>query len=153
MLIGGFGHDVLLSNLKTVELPTAPHGLTVEAVWGPSVLLGVEGEQMIGVATFGGVLHLVYTSFSPVAGLLGQGARADRRGLCRRVGCGIPSFVRIDASLQALGVRRYPRSENPDLGHPCLSGFAGPVSQAGGGFLGDVVDYGFQVPPGILQKL
>lgn len=70
MLIGGFGHDVLLSNLKTVELPTAPDGLTVEAVWGPSVLLGVEGEQMVGVATFGGLLHLVYTSFSPVAGLL-----------------------------------------------------------------------------------
>jgi hypothetical protein len=70
MLIGGFGHDVLLSNLRNVELPPAPDGLTVDAVWGPSVLLGVEGEQMIGAATFGGALHLVYTSFSPVTGLL-----------------------------------------------------------------------------------
>lgn len=61
---------MLLSNLRTVELPPAPDGLTLEAVWGPSVLLGVEGEQMIGAATFDGALHLVYTSFSPVTGLL-----------------------------------------------------------------------------------
>ena len=66
----GFGHDVLVSNLRTVEFPTLPDGLAVESVWGPSVLVGVEGEQMIGSATFGGALHLVYSSFTPIPGLL-----------------------------------------------------------------------------------
>jgi hypothetical protein len=70
MVAQGFGHDAMVSNLKTVEFPIQPEGLLVEAVWGPSVLLGVEGEQMIGSATFGGALHLVYSSFTPLSGLL-----------------------------------------------------------------------------------
>ncbi len=70
MLIGKFGHDLLLSNLKNVEFAHAPGGIAVEAVWGPSVLLGVEGEQVVGSATFGGALHLVYSSYTPVEGLL-----------------------------------------------------------------------------------
>jgi hypothetical protein len=64
------GCDVLLSNLKTVEFPRTPDGLTVDAVWGPSVLMGIQGEQMIGATTFGGALHLLYTSHYPVPGLL-----------------------------------------------------------------------------------
>jgi hypothetical protein len=66
----GFGHDVLASNLKTVEFPSGDDGFAAEAVWGPSVLAGYEGEHAIGSATFDGALHLVYTSFTPVAGLL-----------------------------------------------------------------------------------
>jgi len=64
------GHDLMLSNLKTAEFPVQPEGLRVESVWGPSVLLGVEGEQMIGSVTFGGALHLLYSSFTPLPGLL-----------------------------------------------------------------------------------
>jgi hypothetical protein len=45
-------------------------GLVVESVWGPSVLVGHEGEHFIGVATFGGALHLTYSSFTSVPGLL-----------------------------------------------------------------------------------
>jgi len=70
MVLTKFGHDVLLSNLKNVELPTAPDGLEVEAVWGPSVYVNVEGEHVVGAATFEGALHLVYTSFTPIEGLL-----------------------------------------------------------------------------------
>lgn len=70
MLVEAVGHDVLVSNLKTVEIPIQPNGLVVESVWGPSVLCGYEGERAIGAATFDGALHLVYSSFSPVAGLL-----------------------------------------------------------------------------------
>jgi hypothetical protein len=66
----GFGHDVLASNLKTVEFPSVGDGFAAEAVWGPSVLAGYEGEHAIGSSTFGGALHLVYTSFTPVSGLL-----------------------------------------------------------------------------------
>jgi hypothetical protein len=64
------GHDLMLSNLKTAEFPVEPDDLRVESVWGPSVLLGVEGEQMIGSVTFGGALHLLYSSFTPLPGLL-----------------------------------------------------------------------------------
>jgi hypothetical protein len=72
LLAAGFGHDVLLSNLKTVDLGPAPEGLIVEAVWGPSVLVGYEGEHMVGSSTFEGALHLVYTSRSPLPGLLDE---------------------------------------------------------------------------------
>jgi hypothetical protein len=66
----GFGHDLGVSNLRTVELPNMSNGLAVESVWGPSVLVGYEGEHFIGSATFGGALHLTYSSFTPVPGLL-----------------------------------------------------------------------------------
>jgi hypothetical protein len=69
-LAGAYGHDLILTNLKSVEFETVPGGMSVEAVWGPSVLGRLEGEHVVGAVTFAGVLHLVYTSHSPVAGLL-----------------------------------------------------------------------------------
>jgi hypothetical protein len=70
ILIEGFAHDVSVSNLRKVEFPTVPDGLTVESVWGPSVLLGFDAEHVLGSATFAGALHLVYSSFAPLPGLL-----------------------------------------------------------------------------------
>jgi hypothetical protein len=70
MLAQAVGYDVGVSNLKTVEFRTLPAELAVESVWGPSVLSGYEGENFIGSATFGGALHLVYSSFTPLPGLL-----------------------------------------------------------------------------------
>jgi len=61
---------VIVTNLKQVQFDLLPGGLTVEAVWGPSVLMGYEGEHTLGTATYDGALHLVYTSHTPVAGLL-----------------------------------------------------------------------------------
>src|SRR5258706_15192999 len=45
--------EMLVSNLGV--LPFAPDfgGLTLEAFWGPSVLVGIEGEQMIGARMIG----------------------------------------------------------------------------------------------------
>jgi NRPS condensation-like uncharacterized protein len=70
ILIEGFGHDVSVSNLRKVEFSTVPAGLTVESVWGPSVLLGFDAEHVLGSATFAGALHLIYSSFAPLPGLL-----------------------------------------------------------------------------------
>ncbi|HLY40914.1 MAG TPA: condensation domain-containing protein [Terracidiphilus sp.] len=70
MLAQGFGHDLGVSNLKTVELPVQPEGLQVESVWGPSVLCGYENEHFIGCATYDAALHLVYSSYTPLSGLL-----------------------------------------------------------------------------------
>lgn len=66
----GFAHDVGVSNLRTVEFPDLSAGLAAESVWGPSVLVGYEGEHFIGSATFAGALHLTYSSFTPLPGLL-----------------------------------------------------------------------------------
>ena len=69
-LAQGFAHDVGISNLRMVEFAPMPDGIVVESVWGPSVLGGYEGEHFIGSATFAGALHLTYSSFTPVPGLL-----------------------------------------------------------------------------------
>lgn len=66
----GFAHDVGVSNLRTVEFAPVNNDLAVESVWGPSVLVGYEGEHFVGVATFDGSLHLTYSSFTPFSGLL-----------------------------------------------------------------------------------
>ena len=64
------GHDLLLTNLKCVNFPSPPDNLTIENVWGPSVLAGYKGEHVVGSATFNGALHMLYTSHCPATGLL-----------------------------------------------------------------------------------
>ncbi len=76
------GYDLHLSNLRTVELPEAVSGLQVKAVWGPAVLMGIEGEQSVGAATFDGALRLINTSFTPAKGLL-QAARQFILDACK----------------------------------------------------------------------
>jgi hypothetical protein len=39
-------------------------------LWGPSVFVGIEGEQMIGAATVRGAIHLLHSSYTPIASLL-----------------------------------------------------------------------------------
>ena len=62
--------EVMVSNLGVWPHSTTFGQLRLTALWGPSVLSGIEGEQMIGVATVDHQLHLLYTSYSPIAGLL-----------------------------------------------------------------------------------
>jgi hypothetical protein len=47
----------MVSNLGVLPLETSFGGFKLESLWGPSVLVGVEGEQMIGAATLNGVIH------------------------------------------------------------------------------------------------
>ena len=65
-------YDLMLSNLKVASFPKVPDGLKVDAVWGPSELVGLEGEQTVGAITFEGALYLTYTSDKPYEGLLGS---------------------------------------------------------------------------------
>lgn len=62
--------DVLVSNLGAIPFETKFGSLTLEGLWGPSVLMGTEGEQAIGVATLHGEIHLLHTSFAPLPSLL-----------------------------------------------------------------------------------
>jgi NRPS condensation-like uncharacterized protein len=64
-------HEAMLTNLG--ELPYAPtfKHLRVEAIWGPALLMGTAGEQVIGASSLkGGGISLLHTSFTPFPGLL-----------------------------------------------------------------------------------
>jgi hypothetical protein len=62
--------DVLVSNLGVIPFEASFGSFTLEGLWGPSILMGTEGEQAIGVATLHGAIHLLHTSFAPLPSLL-----------------------------------------------------------------------------------
>jgi hypothetical protein len=63
-------NEMMLSNLGVLPIETDYGNLTLEAVWGPSVFVGIEGEQMIGAATLHGAVHLLHSSYTPLPSLL-----------------------------------------------------------------------------------
>jgi NRPS condensation-like uncharacterized protein len=67
-----FANDAVVTNLGIVDLPRKFGPLVLDAVWGPSVCVGLDGEQVVGATTFGRRLHLVHTSYAPIIGLLDQ---------------------------------------------------------------------------------
>jgi Condensation domain len=60
----------MVSNLGVLPFETSFGGFKLESLWGPSVFVGIEGEQMIGVATLNGAIHLLHTSYTPIPKLL-----------------------------------------------------------------------------------
>ena len=65
-----FPHDILLSNLGNLRFATHFGALELEALWGPTIHLGFEGAQTVGVATVNGAMHLLHTSYGPMDSLL-----------------------------------------------------------------------------------
>jgi hypothetical protein len=62
--------EMMVSNLGVLPFEADFGDLRLEAFWGPSVFVGIEGEQMIGAATVRGAIHLVHSSYTPIASLL-----------------------------------------------------------------------------------
>lgn len=62
--------EMLVSNLGVLPFEADFGDLRLEALWGPSVFVGIEGEQMIGTATVRGAIHLLHSSYTPIASLL-----------------------------------------------------------------------------------
>jgi hypothetical protein len=60
----------MVSNLGVLPFETSVGDFELESLWGPSVFVGIEGEQMIGVATLDGAIHLLHTSYTPIPKLL-----------------------------------------------------------------------------------
>jgi hypothetical protein len=60
----------MVSNLGILPFETSVGRFKLESLWGPSVFVGIEGEQMIGVATLNGAIHLLHTSYTPIPKLL-----------------------------------------------------------------------------------
>jgi len=62
--------EMMISNLGVLPFEADFGDLRLEAFWGPSVFVGIEGEQMIGAATVGGAIHLLHSSYTPIPSLL-----------------------------------------------------------------------------------
>jgi hypothetical protein len=62
--------EMMVSNLGVLLFETDFGDLRLEALWGPSVFVGIEGEQMIGAVTLRGAIHLLHSSYTPIASLL-----------------------------------------------------------------------------------
>jgi hypothetical protein len=60
----------MVSNLGVLPFETSFGGFKLESLWGPSVFVGIEGEQMIGATTLNGAIHLLQTSYTPIPKLL-----------------------------------------------------------------------------------
>jgi Condensation domain len=62
--------EMMVSNLGVLPFEADFGALRLEALWGPSVLIGIEGEQMIGATTVRGAIHLLHSSYTPIESLL-----------------------------------------------------------------------------------
>ena len=60
------GYDINVSNLGEIPIETRIGDLRLQSVSGPSILIGFEGEQGLGVATVNGALNLLHTSYKPL---------------------------------------------------------------------------------------
>jgi len=60
----------MVSNLGVLPFESSFGRFKLESLWGPSVFVGIEGEQMIGAATLNGAIHLLHTSYTPIPKLL-----------------------------------------------------------------------------------
>lgn len=69
----GLTYDLVVTNVQRVPYESNFGHLSVKALWGPSALNGILGEQAVGVATVNGTLCLLHTSYSPLDSLLKTG--------------------------------------------------------------------------------
>ena len=67
---GAFTRDLMVSNLGQMPYESEFGKLKLEAVWGPTALQGLEGEQNVGVATTNGAIRLLHASYSLIPQLL-----------------------------------------------------------------------------------
>jgi hypothetical protein len=72
----GVAHGAVLTNLGNLRYQTSFGKFKLEALWGPAILRGFEGEPTIGTVTVNGSLHLLQTSHTPVPFLLERMERA-----------------------------------------------------------------------------
>jgi NRPS condensation-like uncharacterized protein len=67
---GAFARDLMVSNLGQIPYKSEFGKLKLEAVWGPTALQGLDGEQNVGVATTNGAISLLHASYSLIPYLL-----------------------------------------------------------------------------------
>jgi hypothetical protein len=65
-----FARDLMVSNLGQMPYQSEFGNLKLEAVWGPTALQGLDGEQNVGIATTNGAIRLLHASYSLIPYLL-----------------------------------------------------------------------------------
>jgi hypothetical protein len=65
-----FARDLMVSNLGQMPYESEFGKLKLEAVWGPTALQGLDGEQNVGIATTNGAIRLLHASYSLIPRLL-----------------------------------------------------------------------------------
>jgi NRPS condensation-like uncharacterized protein len=64
------GPKISVNNLGAIPFAARFGELMLEAIWGPCILLGYDGERLISAATVNGSLHLMHTSYDPLPSVL-----------------------------------------------------------------------------------
>jgi hypothetical protein len=62
--------DMMVTNLGAPPIETAAGAFRLRSVWGPALFVGLEGEQLVGVATVDDAIHLLHASYSAIPSLL-----------------------------------------------------------------------------------
>jgi NRPS condensation-like uncharacterized protein len=65
-----FARDLMVSNLGQMPYESEFGNLKLEAIWGPTALQGLDGEQNVGIATTNGAIRLLHASYSLIPNLL-----------------------------------------------------------------------------------
>jgi hypothetical protein len=65
-----FAYQVAVSNIGEVLCASKESAVRITSMWGPSNLLGFDGEQLIGAVTIHECLHLLYTAYLPLPYLM-----------------------------------------------------------------------------------
>jgi NRPS condensation-like uncharacterized protein len=65
-----FARDLMVSNLGQMPYKSEFGKFKLEAIWGPTALQGLDGEQNVGIATTNGVIRLLHASYSLIPDLL-----------------------------------------------------------------------------------
>ena len=60
-----FAYQIAVSNVGELLYADKESAVRITSMWGPSNLLGFEGEQLVGAITINGCLHLLHTAYSP----------------------------------------------------------------------------------------
>jgi hypothetical protein len=83
---GVFARDLMVSNLGQIPYESEFGKLKLEAVWGPTNLQGLDGEQNVGIATTNGAIRLLHASYSLIPNLL-ENTESILRAACEeRIG-------------------------------------------------------------------
>jgi hypothetical protein len=69
-LAAAFDFDVVLTNLGVLPILARQGRIRIKAIAGPIMLLSVQDEHIVGVATLENQLQITYTSSAPLPGLL-----------------------------------------------------------------------------------
>jgi hypothetical protein len=78
-----FAYQVAVSNVGELLSAGKETAIRITSMWGPSNLLGFEGEQLVGAVTVNESLHLLYTAYSPIIHFVEE-VRATLIAMCEQ---------------------------------------------------------------------